>query len=373
MKNIDAVIIGGGVIGCSAAYHMAQKGFNVVLVERQRIGSESSGAAAGMLAAQAEMLEGSPLFPLAAESRALFAGLAEELREQCGIDIGLVNKGMLIPSLTPHEEERLKETIEVQRRAGEWSEWLTPGEVRTLVPGIGDSLLGAMYIPKDGHVSAPDLTRAFAQSAAMLGAQIREFEEVLDIAVEGGKVRGVITGREKYLCDIVIVAAGSWTSRLLQRTGLTLPVYPVKGECLSVTVRVPLLKHTVFTPGCYLVPKQGGRIIIGATMVERTFDKRVSVQGITALLNRAVELLPGLADAEWERAWAGLRPQTADGLPFLGTHPGVQGLIVAAGHYRNGILLSPVTGRLVTALAEGRSARELSIEAFRLDRGMEGG
>ncbi len=371
MKHVDAVIIGGGVIGCSIAYHMAKSKRRVVVLEQQKTGSQSSGAAAGMLAVQAEGLESSPLYPLAKQSRDRFPDLAQELKELSGIDIGLVGRGMLKPAFSEREAQRLQaEAAHIQRTTGDGCEWLSAEETRKREDKLADSVVGAMYIPQDGQVSAPDLTKAFASAAAALGADIAEYAGDVRIIREGGRIQGVRTAEETYVSETVIAAAGAWSAQLLAPLGVNLPIYPVKGECLSVISPVRLLQATVFAEGCYLVPKSGGRLVIGATMVERSFDKKVSAGGIATLLKRASEILPDIVHAEWESAWAGLRPQTDDGLPFLGEHPAIKGLIVAAGHFRNGILLSPVTGALVADLANGASARQLGIEAFALDRGM---
>lgn len=166
------------------------------------------------------------------------------------------------------------------------------------------------------------------------------------------------------------MTSGAWTARLLRNLGVRLPVYPVKGELFSVLSRRPLLNATLFSEGCYIVPKKGGRIIVGATMCEHSYDRFVSFEGIRMLMEKAKRLLPSIAEAEWETAWAGLRPQTPDGLPYMGEHPEIRGLYAAAGHFRNGILLSPLTGKWMADLVLGRGRnRDLPAE-LRLDRAM---
>ncbi|EIM05726.1 glycine oxidase [Planococcus antarcticus DSM 14505] len=150
-------------------------------------------------------------------------------------------------------------------------------------------------------------------------------------------------------------------------TGLQLKTYPVKGECFSVRTEASLLSSTIFTNDCYLVPKKGGRIIVGATVIPNTFNQQVTVEGVSLLMENAKKLVPPIAQAEWEGAWAGIRPQTADGLPYLGEHPGYRGLFIATGHFRNGILLAPITGEVMADLVEGKSP-PIDISSFRVDR-----
>jgi glycine oxidase len=366
--DYDAVIIGGGVIGSSIAYHMAKRGKKVVLLERERLAGQASSAAAGMLAAQAEMNEDGPLFELARRSRAMFPEIAEELRQLCGIDIGLVQSGMFKIALSPEEETELRRIIDFQRAAGEKAEWMSGEEVRRREPGVSEEVRGAMFIPDDGQVSAPDLSLAFAKSAAILGAHIREFTEVKSLILEGGEVSGVVTQEDTIYCDRIIVASGFWSGRLLEQSGCQTPIYPVKGECFSVISDVPLIRSTIFSHGCYLVPKKGGRTLVGATMKEHSYDRKVTLEGIATLLEKAKRLVPRIIRAEWEKAWAGLRPQTPDGLPYLGEHSKWKGLFIAAGHYRNGILLSPITGKLVADWAEGKEDGGLPMKAFAVDR-----
>jgi glycine oxidase len=366
--DCDAAIIGGGVIGSSIAYHMAKRGKKVILLERERLAGQASSAAAGMLAAQAEMNEAGPLFELARRSRAMFPELAEDLKQLCGIDIGLVQKGMFKIALTSEEETELHRIIDFQCAAGEKAEWMSGEEVRRHEIEVSGDVRGAMFIPDDGQVSAPDLSLAFAKSAASLGAQIREFTEVKSLILEKGNVAGVMTQEDTIYCDRVVVASGFWSGRLLEQAGCKTPIYPVKGECFSVISEVPLIRSTIFSHGCYLVPKKGGRTLIGATMKEHSYDRKVTLEGIATLLERAKRLVPGIVHAEWEKAWAGLRPQTPDGLPYLGEHSKWKGLFIAAGHYRNGILLSPITGKLAADWAEGKEDGKLPMKAFAVER-----
>ncbi|MDL4839620.1 glycine oxidase ThiO [Aquibacillus rhizosphaerae] len=371
MKNTyDSIIIGGGVNGCSIAYQLAKRGHSVLIVEKDRLAEQSSGAAAGMLAAQAELDQDGPLFQLARKSRSMFHNLSEQLKNLSGVDIELINEGMLKVALTEEEECHYKKIIEFQQSIGEKVEWLSPTEVCKKETNISTEIRGAMYIPNDGQVSAKQLTLGFAKSAVSLGVDILEYTEVEDILQEGGKVTGIATPISNYYAENVIVTAGAWSKRILARTNLSIQAYPVKGECFSVLHHKPLLKSTLFSEGCYLVPKKGGRIIIGATSNPHTFDKKVTVGGINQLMSRAISLLPAIAKTEFETSWAGIRPQTKDGLPFLGKHPSLNGVFIATGHYRNGILLAPITGELIADLVEDKPINPLFENAFKLDREM---
>ncbi|WP_028390899.1 glycine oxidase ThiO [Bacillus cihuensis] len=366
MRSIyDAIVVGGGVIGGSIAYHLAKRGKQVLLLEKDRLACQASSAAAGMLGAQAELSASNPLLPLAKKSREMFPTLSAELKEFSGIDIEFINKGLLKVALTNEQETELKNLINSQSWTGE-EEWLSTTEIKKIEPLISDDIRGAMYIPRDGQVSPYHLSIAFAKSAAMLGAEIKEFIQVRDLLFEDNRVKGVYTNEGEFFSENVIVASGTWSKFLLEKVGVKIDTYPIKGECFSIMTHRPLLEKTIFSHGCYLVPKIGGRIIVGATEKPHTFDQRVSIDGISALMEKAKRLLPAIKDTEFERAWAGLRPQTGDGLPYIDEHPEFHGLFIATGHYRNGILLSPITGQIVADLVERNASSECT--AFRVDR-----
>jgi glycine oxidase len=364
----DSIIIGGGVIGGSIAFHLAKRGKKVLLLERNVLASESSSAAAGMLGAQAELEGSSPLFPLAKRSREMFPNLAAELKDLCGMDIELVNKGMFKIAMNRKQADDLKRKVDRHTSLGEEAYWLSTSELRKSEPLLSDSVLGGMNLPKDGQVSAHRLSLAFSKAAAVLGAEIKEFVAVHSFLMDQDRVRGVSTNEGEFFSEHVIVASGAWSSQLLKDTGLQMDTYPVKGECFSVVTAVPLLEKTIFSSGCYLVPKAGGRTIVGATEYPGIFNKKVTIAGISSLMEKAKQIVPAIADAELESTWSGIRPQTGDGLPYIGEHPEYGGLFIAAGHYRNGILLSPITGELIAQWTEGKGVPEL--EPFRVDRSL---
>lgn len=369
MNSYDAIIVGGGVIGGSIAFQLAKRGKKVLLLEKDRLAGKASSAAAGMLGAQAELEADDPLFILAGRSRGMFPALAKELKEASGVDIELVNKGMFKVALTNEQEAGLKKKINSQQAAGLEAEWLSPADLRKVEPLLSDELKGAMYIPDDGQVSAAKLALAFTKSAEALGVEIKEFVEVSDLRTENGVISGVVTTMGEFSSRNVIVAGGAWSAFLLEKSGINLNTHPVKGECFSVLTNRPLIEKTIFSDGCYLVPKVGGRIIVGATVKPNTFNQQVSMEGIASLIEKATRLLPAMKETEWEKTWAGIRPQTGDGLPYFGEHPACKGLFIATGHFRNGILLSPITGVLMADIMEGKQNQEWS--AFRLDRSVQ--
>ncbi|WP_128895892.1 glycine oxidase ThiO [Longirhabdus pacifica] len=368
-EQVDAIVIGGGVIGCSIAFYLAKKGKKVIVLERDRIACQASSAAAGMLTPLAELSEVSPLLQLAMESSKLFPGLAEELQQISGIDVQYVHRnGTLKVALNDEDEKKYKHIIEAYIQAGEEVAWLSGHEAREKEPQLSSAIQGAMYIPSESHISAPDLTKAFALSVRALGSEVREFAEVEQILMENNTAIGVQVGGERVYSDHVIVASGVWAQHVLSSSGLEAGLSPVKGECLSVYSDTPLVSSTIFTQGCYVVPKRGGRHIIGATMIEDSYDLRVSSSSITSLLERAMYMIPAIKDAKWEKTWAGLRPRTVDGQPYIGEHPDCAGLFIAAGHYRKGILLSAITGQLAAEWVEHRKVSSFSLAPFCVSR-----
>ncbi|EIT85746.1 glycine oxidase [Fictibacillus macauensis ZFHKF-1] len=365
-KRYDVIIAGGGVIGCSIAYHLRKySSLSVLVLERQTIGCEASMAAGGMLGAQAEIHETGPLYEMARESRSRFPMLAHELKESSGIDIEFVDRGLLKVAWNEEDAAYLQSIRAFHTNNHQPAEWVDSRQLKSMEPHLNGELFGALYLPKDGQVSAARLTKAFAQGAIERGATICEYAEVQKIEVTAHGVK-VGSNAGEYFAEKFVAASGVWTEQLAKLTDLSLPLYPVKGECLSLTFPKPPIASTVISGHCYLVPKRGGRLLIGATMRPDTFDKKVTAGGVLELLDQATTLVPEVKLGQWEKAWTGFRPQTIDGLPYLGAHPENDSLYFAAGHYRNGILLSPLTGEWIAQAILGHAP--LAMEAFSPNR-----
>ncbi len=346
-------VVGGGVIGCSVAYRAARRGASVALLEAGEIGAGASGAAAGMLGAQAEAHRPGPLLELLLASRNLHKTLGRELYEESGLDPEYVWSGTLRVALDERFGEELSEKHSWQREAGLSVRWLDGKEARELEPGLSPAAVAALYLPEDGQVNSPRLVRALALAAIRNGAEVAEAARVVGFSMRRDRVTGVRTVRGEVVAGSVVLAGGSLSGLLSAELGLRLPVHPVKGEILTVTARPDIMRANVWDDRCYLVPKRDGRVVVGATEVPGDYDRRPTLGGVAQLSGAAAKLLPELAGATFAGAWGGLRPGTSDGLPILGAVDGLEGLLLATGHYRNGILLAPLTGEAVSALALG--------------------
>jgi glycine oxidase len=367
-KKYDVIVVGGGINGCSAAFQLAKKGYKVAIIEMDRIASKSSGAAAGILGAQTELTNDSPLFDYACKSREMFPELISELESQTGIHINLMNEGLYKIAQTEDQVQELMMQAELQKISGEQAEWIEIEELREREPAVSKKLFGAMFIKRDGQVQAYELTTAFARAAMNQSADIFEYTSVQDWIFKDSKILGVRTNQGDFYGDSFVVTTGAWSRALLSKAGLEVPVYPVKGECISVFSPVPLIKGTIFSHGCYIVPKSAGKLLIGATVRANTFDERVTFDGIHQLLDKAKKLIPEITHTEWVGAWAGIRPCSEDGMPFLGEHPEHPNLWIATGHYRNGILLAPLTGKIISEAIDGKSIRLGGVDPFGLHR-----
>lgn len=357
----DVAIVGGGVIGCAIAYQLVSAGATVTVCERGQVGGQASGAAAGMLAPLAECRAPSPFLDLASASLQRFPALAERLRAETGLDIELVRSGLLRVAVSDDEAEELRRALAWKQAAGYSVEWLDAAGARECEPSLGPNVVGAVWSPAEQHVASPRLVAALAQAAGRAGAQFRLGTPVGEFLRQGDRIAGVVTADGSLPAGHVVVATGAWTGLLGQRLDLNLPVAPIRGQILALETLPQPLHHIVYAKAAYFVPKPDGSVVVGATEDAAGFDARVTVQGLSRLLNAVAPLLPGLAGAAFGRAWAGLRPHAPDHWPLLGPAPGLRNLTVASGHYRNGILLSPITGELIADLVlTGRAEPLLS-------------
>jgi glycine oxidase len=344
-------VVGGGVIGASVAYHLARAGAKVLLLERDTAGSGASGAAAGMLAPLAEAEGPGPFLDLALQSLREYPALAETLRSESGVDPEFVRSGLLRLAFSDEEAETLKRQAEHLAAAGHDARWLSANDARELEPGLSPNVVGAILTLQEGHVRSPRLVTALLQSAQQYGTTACERREVLDLLRDGGRVVGVATTSGDLSCGHVVLCAGAWTGLLAERTGLPpVPITPVRGQMAVLRSPSAAPRRILMSAFGYVVGKTDGTVLVGATMEHAGFDCRVTPWGMSRMLEALNRMAPGLESADFQQGWAGLRPGTADGLPLMGPFAGISGLTLCSGHYRNGVLLSPATGRLVAQL-----------------------
>ncbi len=364
-------VIGAGAIGLGIGWRLAQAGCAVDIFERDRAGRGASWAAAGMLAAGVETEPGEQtLAALTAESLRRWPGFASELEAASGISVELRTEGTLAVATNADEAARVRHEAEFQRSLGIELRWLTGAEVRRLEPHLAAGIAAAALSPRDIQVNNRQLVKAFARAAERAGATLHENSGVDAVEILGGRVRALRVGDRRHEADAVVLAAGAW-SRAIE--GLppeaVPPVRPVKGQMLAVQMNAaaPLLRHVVWAPGAYLVPRLDGRLIVGATVEERGFDASLTAGAMLSLLDAGWRVLPGIEECAVIESWVGFRPGSPDDAPILGATC-VEGLILATGHHRNGILLTPITADEVSCsvLAGEASAgiRPFGIERF---------
>lgn len=363
-KQYDVGIIGGGIIGQSIAYQLAKEGVSVLVLESNKIGNGATSAAAGMLGANSELENNDAFFQFAKESQRQYHELRGELSQISQINIQLVDKGMYKLAMTETEADSLKEVIKHHASV----EWHSKEVVLKSEPTLSSTIKGALYIPEDGHVSPPHVCAAFSKSASLLGATILEHTPVHAIKKTATNEYTLSTPLTDFICNNVVVANGVWSGYFFKQLGLYAGMKPVKGECLSIKSNDINLEKTIFYDHCYIVPKGDGRIVVGATMVEDDWSTTPTIGGIQSLIEKITPIIPSITSAKLIDTWAGLRPQSDDGKPYIGQHPDGENIYFATGHYRNGILLAPKTGLMVRDLVLKRHQNEDYVKAFSIDR-----
>ena len=342
----DVVVVGGGVIGCSIALRLAREGLRVAIVERGRIGCEASRAAAGMLSPQAEASAPGPFLELSLRSRAMYPEFGELLRDLSGIDIEYRDEGTLCVAFEGEDPEGIARWASWQKAAELPLEELSAEDVARLEPEISRSAARAVLIPGDHQVNNRRLMDALDVAIHRTGVEVIEDAAVSSLTVEDGRAAGVVYRTDSVAAGAVVVAAGSWSSPLLQAAGVRIEVVPARGQMLALTGDRPAVRHVLHSNRVYIVPRNDGRVVVGATVEYAGFAKAVTAAGIHGLLGAALELVPALGEYDLVETWAGLRPDTSDHMPVLGPC-GLAGFYVATGHFRNGILLAPVTADLI--------------------------
>jgi glycine oxidase len=348
------VVIGAGVIGLSVAWRLAQRGAAVTVLDQAQAGAGASHAAAGMLAICAEAEPGEEaLVALGRASQAAWPAFARELETAAGLPIDLRREGTLLVALTADDQARLKHRLEFQKSLGLPVEWISGAEARRREPHLAPGIAGAVLSPEDHQVDNRKLVAALRLAAERAGVTLREHCVVSRIVISGDRAAGVaLADGTRVPADTVVLAAGAWSRRI---EGLPAearpPVRPVKGQTIALRMdpAAPLINHVVWAPGAYLVPRRDGRLIVGATVEEKGFDTALTAGGVLSLLEAAWRAVPAVEELPIDDMWVGHRPGSRDDAPILGPGP-LEGLVYATGHYRNGILLTPVTADAIARL-----------------------
>ena len=346
------MIIGAGVIGLGIAWRLAQAGCSVTLYDRAEAGRGASWAAAGMLAAAVETEPGEEeLLVLTLASQRMWPSFARELEAVSDISVGYRDEGTIVVALTRDDAEHLRHICDFQKSLGLELQWLSGAEARRREPHLRPGIPAAVWSPRDHQVENRWLTQGLGEAARRAGVVLREHVPVREVEVAGGRARAVLTDHGRDPADVVILAAGAWSRDIAGIPSAHLPpVRPIKGQMLALRMdpSAPLLRHVVWAPRSYLVPRRDGRLVVGGTVEERGFDDTLTAGGLLALLEGAWRAVPAIEELPIAETWVGFRPGSRDDAPMLGPS-GIDGLIVATGHHRNGILLTPITVETVSA------------------------
>ncbi len=355
------VVLGAGLIGLAIANELARRGADVRVIEMRDVGRGASWAGAGMLAPYTEAIDDPAFEAFCADSLARYPAFVASLRATGGVDARLRLDGIIEAAFDEPAERRLRAHAAVLTSRGIAARYLDRAEALRVEPSLDASVRGAILSESEGAVDNRRLGRAL--HAACLARGVRVDVEARGVALEADtrRVLGVRGAGGFVPADVVVNALGAWAGALEGvPPAARIPVEPVKGQMLALAMPAGLVRRTTWVPGAYLVPRDDGRLLVGATVEPAAgFDTRVTAQGVGSLLGAALAAIPGLGDLALSETWAGLRPGTPDGLPFLGA-TGIGGYVAAAGHYRNGILLAPATAVAIANVIEGRAAPEIA-------------
>lgn len=354
------VVIGAGIIGCATAYELARRGARVTLVDMRHPGEGATNASAGVLA---PYIEGhSPEFlRLGTASLSMYDAFVDRLRRDADCEIEYQRVGSIEVAMTDAQHHQLRERAAVYRTESVEHRLLNAVEVRELEPALAGDVAGGLLVPAHGFVSARHLTAALTAAAARCGALMSAQCRIDRIASEGGELRA-LGDSGVFGADAIVLAAGSWSGKVAIERAPAAAVKPIRGQLLHLGSATPLASRVLWGVGCYLVPWQDGTLLAGATSEDVGFDERATAAGVHDLLEAACEMVPAAWNARFHEVRVGLRPSTPDNMPIVGRAAALPNVIYATGHYRNGVLLAPLTASAVADLVlAGRERPELDL------------
>lgn len=344
-RDFDCLVVGGGLIGMLTARELIQAGLSVGLVERGETGRESTWAGGGIL---------SPLYPwryadsvtaLATWSQARYPALAEALQKESGIDPEFTQNGLLV--LDTEESAQARQWAENWQRS---LQLVDSNQTRELEPALGDIPAQALWMPQVAQIRNPRLAQALRSSIENLGVTLFEHSPVKGLGLCEGSVHGVLTEQGALHANHVVIAGGAWSALLLESIGMNLPVRPVRGQMILYRAEPGVVQRIVLSRDRYVVPRRDGRVLVGSTLEDVGFEKATTRAAMHELEREARRLIPALADYPIEHHWAGLRPGSPQGIPYIMQHPRISGLFINTGHFRNGVVLGPASARLLADL-----------------------
>jgi glycine oxidase len=378
VNTFDVVIVGAGLIGASVALKLREKGLQVALLDRQQPGQEASRAAAGMLAPGPDDAASLPLVPLGKASLRLYPGFVAAIEQASGKSTGFAQRGTLEIFFGAEGESARDSFVAERNGLGIQTQAVSLRQAREMEPSLGPEAAAAAWIPEEATADPRLLMEAALSAAKARGVALRANCAAIGLLGEGGRCAGVVTREGTIKAEHVVIAAGCFSGELTGEIGRRAPTHPVRGQMLALRQPAPsgtnphdptrsnvgrgTVGRVLRSANGYLVPHGDNRVLAGSTLEDAGFEKIVTPAGIRKILGAAMEMVPALAGAEILETWAGLRPATPDRLPILGPTD-IAGLIVATGHYRNGILLAPITAKLVSAWVCGESVEE-DVAAF---------
>lgn len=342
--NAEIVVIGAGIIGAAVAVELRRGGAEVLILDRQRPAEEATWAAAGMLSPAPESAADSAMAQLSRASFDLYPQFIQAVEAASGIRVGYQTRGALLPFFGPGASEEQRNQMTFLARFGYGTELLSRDEVRRREPRINPQVAAGLWLSAEASLDNRALGRAAIVAAQRLGARLRTGAPVSGLLVEDGRCMGAIAGGEKIHAGRVLVAAGCYSAGI-EAAGGYAPTRPVRGQMIALNAGAATPAVVIRSERGYLVPREDGRLVAGSTIEHAGFDKSVTPDGLRQILDAAVEMVPALGGTRVMETWAGLRPDSPDHLPILGPTP-IEGLSIATGHYRNGILLAPITARL---------------------------
>lgn len=350
MADPEVLVVGGGAIGLLSAYGLARQGVQVLLLERQVVGGEASWAGGGIVSPLYPWRYGAAVSALAHWSQRFYPDLGEQLARQTGIDPQVYQTGLYWLDL-----EDADAAVDWARRSGSELHNMDMDRVYAAVPALARRFSSALFMPEVANMRNPRLLKALrAALQGMPNVTLVENRPVLGFLHTGSRIQGVRTPEGNVLADRVVIAAGAWSGELLALLGMSVPIEPVRGQMILYKCEPNFLTSMVLAEGRYAIPRRDGHVLVGSTLEHVGFDKVPTASALASLRESACGLIPALERAEVVRHWAGLRPGSPDGIPFIGPVPELEGLWLNCGHYRNGLVLAPASCQLLADLMQGR-------------------